>query len=181
MKLKYTDGCICTSLTVDGKETTDMTFDELRAVVLNMFKHIWDNKSDVIPDIITDLIREVGMNKSFKYGKYDIFDEIGIYMYYYNDDCKDYLTYIEVPYNETLYVNELVCDYTKLVRQFKWDNNLHCNDKYFDIVKTMLERVEDFAVLQRLFCEILEQCGIPKSLGRCECCDDYINTYSMTI
>lgn len=30
MKIEYTDGCICTSLTVDGKETADMTPEEIK-------------------------------------------------------------------------------------------------------------------------------------------------------
>ena len=33
MKLEYTDGCICTSLTVDGKETVDMSKEELKEVI----------------------------------------------------------------------------------------------------------------------------------------------------
>ena len=33
MKLEYTDGCICTSLTVDGKETIDMDLDSLKEVI----------------------------------------------------------------------------------------------------------------------------------------------------
>lgn len=33
MKLEYTDGCICTSLTVDGKETADMTSEEIKVSI----------------------------------------------------------------------------------------------------------------------------------------------------
>ena len=33
MKLEYTDGCICTSLTVDGKETIDMDTKDFKEVI----------------------------------------------------------------------------------------------------------------------------------------------------
>lgn len=36
MKLSYTDGCVCTSLTVDGKETTDMTAEEMKVSIQAM-------------------------------------------------------------------------------------------------------------------------------------------------
>lgn len=36
MKLEYTDGCICTSLTVDGKETADMTSEEIKVSIQAM-------------------------------------------------------------------------------------------------------------------------------------------------
>lgn len=36
MKLEYTDGCICTSLTVDGKETAYMTPEEIKVSIRAM-------------------------------------------------------------------------------------------------------------------------------------------------
>lgn len=36
MKLSYTDGCVCTSLTVDGKETIDMTAEEMKVSIQAM-------------------------------------------------------------------------------------------------------------------------------------------------
>lgn len=52
MKLEYTDGCVCTSLTVDGKETIDMDLDSLKEVInklisreadLGVLQNIWIN------------------------------------------------------------------------------------------------------------------------------------------
>ena len=50
MKLKYIEGCICTSLTVDGKETIDMNVEDFKSVIhklignendLGTLQHIW--------------------------------------------------------------------------------------------------------------------------------------------
>lgn len=58
MKLEYTDGCICTSLTVDGKETVDMSKEELKEVICK----ILDKESDlgVLQDIWCDLVTSQG-------------------------------------------------------------------------------------------------------------------------
>ena len=50
MKLEYTDGCVCTSLTIDGKETIDMNVEDFKSVIhklignendLGTLQHIW--------------------------------------------------------------------------------------------------------------------------------------------
>lgn len=58
MKLEYTDGCICTSLTVDGKETADMTSEEIKVSIQAML----DREIDfaVLQDIWTTLIESQG-------------------------------------------------------------------------------------------------------------------------
>ena len=58
MKLKYIEGCICTSLTVDGKETIDMDIDSLKKVVNKLI----DRETDfgVIQDIWTNLVESQG-------------------------------------------------------------------------------------------------------------------------
>ena len=43
MKIEYTDGCICTSLTVDGKETAYMTPEEIKVSIRAML----DRETDV--------------------------------------------------------------------------------------------------------------------------------------
>ena len=40
MKIEYTDGCICTSLTVDGKETADMTPEEIKVSIQAMLDRV---------------------------------------------------------------------------------------------------------------------------------------------
>lgn len=58
MKLEYTDGCICTSLTVDGKETVDMSKEELKEIIYKLL----DNESDlaVLQNIWIDLVTSQG-------------------------------------------------------------------------------------------------------------------------
>lgn len=62
MKLKYTNGCICTSLTVDGKETADMTSEEIKVSIQAML----DREIDfaVLQDILTTLIESQGEYKN---------------------------------------------------------------------------------------------------------------------
>lgn len=43
MKIEYTDGCICTSLTVDGKETAYMTPEEIKVSIRAML----DRETDI--------------------------------------------------------------------------------------------------------------------------------------
>lgn len=74
MKLKYTDGCICTSLTVDGKETVDMSKEELKEVICKLL----DRESDlgVLQDIWRDLVTSQGE-----------FEDLG-----HCEECGDYIT-----------------------------------------------------------------------------------------
>lgn len=61
MKLEYTDGCICTSLTVDGKETVDMTNEEIKASI----RAILDQEEDLatLQGILKLLIESQGKYK----------------------------------------------------------------------------------------------------------------------
>lgn len=74
MKLEYTDGCICTSLTVDGKETVDMSKEELKEVICKLL----DRESDlgVLQDIWRDLVTSQGE-----------FEDLG-----HCEECGDYIT-----------------------------------------------------------------------------------------
>lgn len=57
MKLEYTDGCICTSLTVDGKETVDMTPEEIKVSIRAML----DRETDIatLQDVWMSLIEHL--------------------------------------------------------------------------------------------------------------------------
>ena len=74
MKLEYTDGCVCTSLTVDGKETIDMSKEELKEVICKLL----DKESDlgVLQDIWRDLVTSQGE-----------FEDLG-----HCEECGDYIT-----------------------------------------------------------------------------------------
>ena len=58
MKLEYTDGCTCTSLTVDGIETIDMSPDSLKKVICKLI----NNESDFgsLQSIWMDLVTSQG-------------------------------------------------------------------------------------------------------------------------
>ena len=62
MKIEYTNGCVCTSLTVDGKETADMTSEEIKVSIQAML----DREIDfaVLQDIWTTLIESQGEYKN---------------------------------------------------------------------------------------------------------------------
>ncbi|MGM9532029.1 hypothetical protein [Intestinibacter sp.] len=74
MKLEYTDGCICTSLTVDGKETVDMSGEALKEVI----RKLLDRESDlaILQDIWRDLVMSQGE-----------FEDLG-----QCEECGDYIT-----------------------------------------------------------------------------------------
>lgn len=58
MKLEYTDGCTCTSLTVDGVETIDMSPDSLKEVIYKLI----NNEEDfgTLQSIWMDLVTSQG-------------------------------------------------------------------------------------------------------------------------
>lgn len=58
MKLEYTDGCTCTSLTVDGVETIDMSPDSLKEVICKLI----NNEEDfgTLQSIWMDLVTSQG-------------------------------------------------------------------------------------------------------------------------
>ena len=65
MKIEYTNGCVCTSLTVDGKETADMTSEEIKVSIQAML----DREVDfaVLQDIWTTLIESQGEYKNLRH------------------------------------------------------------------------------------------------------------------
>ena len=74
MKLEYTDGCICTSLTVDGKKIVDMSKEELKEVICKLL----DRESDlgILQDIWRNLVTSQGE-----------FEDLG-----HCEECGDYIT-----------------------------------------------------------------------------------------
>lgn len=52
MKVEYVSGCICGSLTIDGKETADIPLKELRDCVLDIISRTTD--ISLLQDILTD-------------------------------------------------------------------------------------------------------------------------------
>lgn len=58
MKLEYTNGCICTSLTVDDVETIDMDINELKNILHKMIDNL-DDISD-LQSIFCDYLEAFG-------------------------------------------------------------------------------------------------------------------------
>lgn len=58
MKLEYTDGCICTSLTVDGKETVNMTPEEIKVSIRAMLDR--ETNISTLQDVWMSLIESQG-------------------------------------------------------------------------------------------------------------------------
>lgn len=74
MKLEYADGCTCTSLTVDGKETIDMDINSLKEVVIKLINRETD--FGVIQGIWIDLMGSQGE-----------FEDLGVC-----EECGDWIT-----------------------------------------------------------------------------------------
>ena len=58
MKLEYTDGCVCTSLTIDGKETIDMNVEDFKSVIHKLIGN--ENDLGTLQSIWIDLIQQQG-------------------------------------------------------------------------------------------------------------------------
>ena len=74
MKLEYTDGCVCTSLTVDGKETIDMDTKDFKEVIHKLI----DNENDL------GTLQHIWIVLMEQQGKYE---DLG-----HCPDCGDYIT-----------------------------------------------------------------------------------------
>lgn len=62
MKLEYTDGCVCTSLTVDGVETADMKTEDLQDIICKLVKR--ESDVAVLQDLCITLMESQGTYKS---------------------------------------------------------------------------------------------------------------------
>ncbi len=62
MKLKYTTGCICDSLTIDGVETINMKVEDLQRVICKII-----NKEEDIAILQQVLINLIEANGEYKY------------------------------------------------------------------------------------------------------------------
>lgn len=64
MKLKYTYGCVCDSISVDGVESIDMDINDFREVVHQLV----DNEQDsaVLQDLFTSCMESQGNYESSK-------------------------------------------------------------------------------------------------------------------
>lgn len=61
MKLEYTTGCICDSLTIDGVETVDMKVEDLQRIICKII-----NKEEDIATLQQVLINLIETNGEYK-------------------------------------------------------------------------------------------------------------------
>ena len=60
-------------------------------------------------------------------------------------------------------------------------NNILTEEMYKDMCD-LIDKIDDIAVLQSIFCSVLEKCGKYDCSNKpCECCGDYIRHYAMEI
>lgn len=179
MKLVYDDGCF-PSLTVDGVETIDLGEEKMKEVIKKLIRHIFKEKSECVRDVIKGLVETVGVFHSYLYGDNQVYDEITVSLF--GQGRKIYLTALDVPLFEALIVNEVVCDYTKIVRQAKWDNDKHCTEDFLKMAEEMVDLIDDFADLQQIFCKVLERAGHEEGESYvCEQCGSLNVTYVLEV
>lgn len=64
MKINYTSGCICDSLTIDDKESTDLSVDDIKDTIIKALNKI--NDVDILQEILITIV-ETGEYKNLGY------------------------------------------------------------------------------------------------------------------
>ena len=170
MKLEYTDGCICTSLTVDDIETIDMDIEAFKNVIKKFLIYGQKNDIKMLIECLHQLIKEGYYEEYNGDEDFNVPDNANYYICHING--KEY-EYTEFFNKGTVYdiisINKNICD------------NNFTEEMYKDMCY-LIDRITDVAVLQTIFCHVMERCGVCESSSRpCECCGDYIYHYSLTM
>ena len=163
MKLDYTDGCICTSLTVDGIETIDLDIDTFRNVIKKFLTFLLECIHQLIQEAHYAELEENEDEEEF-------LDNMNHYVCHINNNQYDYTEWWD---KSTTY--DMIC-----INKNTWDNIL-TEEMYKDMCN-LIDKIDDIAVLQTIFCAVLERCGeYDCSKKPCESCGDYIQHYAMEI
>ena len=171
MKLNYTDGCICTSLTVDGTETIDLDIDTFRNVIKKFLTFGRDKNFVVLLECIHKLIEETYYTELDEKEEEEFLDNMNNhYVCHINNNQYDYTEWWD---KKATY--DTVC-----INGNTWDNIL--SEEMYKDMCDLIDKIDDIAVLQSIFCSVLERCGkYDCSKKPCECCGDYIRHYAMEI
>ena len=168
MKLNYTEGCICTSLTVDGTETIDLDIDTFRNVIKKFLTFGRDKNFDVLFECIHSLIYESYYAELEE--EEALLDNKNHYVCHINNNQYDYTEWWDKSTR-----SDMIC-----INKNIWDNIL-TEEMYKDMCD-LIDKIDDIAVLQSIFCSVLERCGKYDCSNKpCECCGDYIRHYAMEI
>lgn len=168
MKLNYTDGCICTSLTVDGTESIDLDIDTFRNVIKKFLTFGRDKNFAVLFECIHSLIYESYYVELEE--EEELLDNKNHYVCHINNNQYDYTEWWD---KGTTY--DMIC-----INKNVW-NNILTEEMYKDMCD-LIDKIDDVAVLQSIFCSVLERCGKYDCSDRpCACCGDYVRHYTIEI
>ena len=170
MKLNYTDGCICTSITVDAQETIDLDIDTFRNVIKKFLTFGRDKNFVVLLECIHKLIQETYYTELDEKEEGEFLDNMNHYVCHINNNQYDYTEWWDKSTT-----SEMIC-----INKNIWDNIL-TEEMYKDMCD-LIDKIDDIAVLQSIFCSVLERCGKYDCSDKpCDCCGDYIRHYTMEI
>ncbi len=170
MKLNYTDGCICTSLTVDEIETIDLDINTFKNVIKKILTFGRDKNITLLIECVHHLIQEsYYFELEEKDEEEEIFEKMNKYVCHVNNNTYEYIEKWDKDVTSEVNINKI-----------KW-NNILTDEMYKDMCD-LINKIEDVAVLQTIFCSVLERCGKYEcSDNPCDCCGDYIRQYTMEI
>lgn len=167
MHINYTEGCICTSLTIDEIETIDIEISELKKIVKKLLNYERNNKSFLMKDIIMDLIEYSDNNIYVELDNSQINGRVIIYQTKVNNN-----TYkkVDLFYNDLILVNDNI-----------WEEKV-ISDEIFNDIICMVDMVNDISIFQSIIINIVENNGKYKCSDKpCDCCGDYVRTYDLNI
>lgn len=170
MKLKYTDGCICTSLTVDDVETIDMDIETFKNVIKKFLTYGQKNNFKMLIECLHQLIKEGYYNEYDGDENFDVPDNTNYYTCHINGKQYEYIEFFD---KGTVY------DIIGIDKNI-WDNEF--TEKMYNDMCCLIDKLSDIAILQTIFCHVMERCGAYKCSNEpCDCCGDYIRSYTMEI
>lgn len=161
MKVKYTNGCICDSLTIDDNETVDMELNEIRDITCKLYDRYADD-NETFERAITDYIDQ---------GDYPQCDDEDVVIANRN---------IVIGGKEI----KLKHTYIRLDEYIHIDNDAGNEIPHAELKKFGYECLKlqtDTASLQGMIIEIIEKHGLYEYIGHCDCCGDTIVEYTLTI
>lgn len=167
MHINYTDGCICTSLTIDGVETIDFEMIELKKIIKSLLIYEKEKKTSLMKDIIMDLVEYSDNSVYAELDEPEIDGRIIVYQVKVNNKL---YKKVDLFYNDLLLVNNNI-----------WEEKVISDEMFNDII-CMVDMVNDISIFQSIIINIVENNGKYKCSNRpCDCCGDYVRTYDLSI
>lgn len=153
MKLEMIKGCICDSLTIDDVEEINLTDEKRIEVLVKIGKYVASCDIHKIGEVLSDELEMVNTEEDLEYA----------------DDF--YLSLIDKEIIQPLqqFPKEWNHEAEHLARQFRSYLSKYIRDLHPNCLNTLLQTfIEEFGVYEG-------------SVGPCECCGDYIETFTLEI